>query len=100
MPWTAFAPTCRIDWRRHGERAKDGEDLEGDPVEVATSCAANGITIHVVAVGGRAPQPIPNVGEDGVAHGFVTDETGALHAGLPAYVRLVPTAVAGRAGAP
>jgi Ca-activated chloride channel family protein len=56
----------------------DGEDLEGDPVEIAKRCAADGITIHVVAVGGRAPQPIPNVGEDGVAHGFVTDETGKL----------------------
>ncbi|MGZ3422390.1 MAG: VWA domain-containing protein [Polyangiales bacterium] len=56
----------------------DGEDLEGDPIEVAKRCATDGIIIHVVAVGGRAPQPIPNVGEDGVAHGLITDETGAL----------------------
>jgi Ca-activated chloride channel family protein len=56
----------------------DGEDLEGDPVEVARTCSTQGIVIHVVAVGGRAPQPIPDVGEDGVARGFVRDETGAL----------------------
>lgn len=56
----------------------DGEDLEGNPVDVAKQCAADGITIHVVAIGARAPQPIPNVGEDGIAHGFITDEAGAL----------------------
>ena len=57
----------------------DGEDLEGDPVEVARDCKDDGIVIHVVMVGARAPQPIPDVDpETGVAHGYVRDESGQL----------------------
>ncbi len=52
----------------------DGEDLEGDPVAVARACKDEGIQIHVVMVGGRAPQPIPDVDPDsGVANGYVHD---------------------------
>jgi len=43
----------------------DGEDLEGDPVEVADNCAKEGTRIDVVQIGGRAPEPIPDVGPDG-----------------------------------
>ncbi|MGC4093939.1 MAG: VWA domain-containing protein [Polyangiaceae bacterium] len=43
----------------------DGEDLEGDPVAVAQQAAAEEIAIHVVQVGGRTPEPIPEVDEAG-----------------------------------
>lgn len=57
----------------------DGEDLEGDPVEVARACRDENIVVHVVMVGARAPQPIPDVDpETGVAHGYVRDEDGQL----------------------
>lgn len=57
----------------------DGEDLEGDPVAVARELANDGIVVHVVMIGGRAPQPIPDVDpETGLAHGYVHDEQGNL----------------------
>jgi Ca-activated chloride channel homolog len=43
----------------------DGEDLEGDPVEVADNCAKEGTRIDVVQIGGRAPETIPEVSPDG-----------------------------------
>jgi Ca-activated chloride channel family protein len=59
----------------------DGEDLEGDPVSVARAAAQDGIAIHVVAVGSRAPQPIPNIdpetGKPSPNERYVHDETGA-----------------------
>jgi len=54
----------------------DGEDLEGDPVAVAESCAADGTRIDVVQIGGRAPEVIPNVGQDGKANGIRRDDEG------------------------
>lgn len=54
----------------------DGEDLEGDPVAVAESCKQADITIHVVQIGGRTPEPIPDVNEAGESHGYRTDEQG------------------------
>jgi len=54
----------------------DGEDLEGDPVAVAESCKQADITIHVVQIGGRTPEPIPDVNEAGEAHGYRNDEQG------------------------
>ncbi len=54
----------------------DGEDLEGDPVSVATTAAADEITIFVVQIGGRTPEPIPQVSETGEVHGMRTDEEG------------------------
>ena len=54
----------------------DGEDLEGDPVAVAESAKQSDITINVVQIGGRTPEPIPDVNEDGQAHGFRTDDQG------------------------
>ena len=43
----------------------DGEDLEGDPVALAQSGARLGVTIHVVQIGGRTPESIPEVDESG-----------------------------------
>jgi Ca-activated chloride channel homolog len=54
----------------------DGEDLEGDPVEVAKSAGANGIRIHVVQIGGRTPEPIPDVSETGEVQGWRRDSSG------------------------
>ena len=54
----------------------DGEDLEGNPVEVAKSAAADGITVDVVQIGGRTPERIPDVGPDGRVNGWRTDEMG------------------------
>jgi Ca-activated chloride channel family protein len=56
----------------------DGEDLEGDPVATAQSIGAQGTTIHVVQIGGRTPERIPEVGTDGKIAGWRTD-----HAGKP-----------------
>jgi Ca-activated chloride channel family protein len=54
----------------------DGEDLEGDPVAVAESAKNSDITIDVVQIGGRTPEPIPDVNESGQTHGYRTDEQG------------------------
>jgi Ca-activated chloride channel homolog len=43
----------------------DGEDLEGDPVSAARAIGTDGTTIHVVQIGGRTPEPIPEVDEQG-----------------------------------
>jgi Ca-activated chloride channel family protein len=54
----------------------DGEDLEGDPVSVAKQAAEEKTRIDVVQIGGRAPEPIPEVGPDGKTLGFRRDESG------------------------
>ena len=54
----------------------DGEDLEGDPVSVARSAGEEGTTVHVVQIGGRTPERIPEVGPDGKVAGYRKDETG------------------------
>lgn len=54
----------------------DGEDLEGNPVSVAEACAADGVTVHVVQVGGRTPEPIPEVDDQGKVIGFRTNRDG------------------------
>lgn len=54
----------------------DGEDLEGDPVTVAESAASAGITIDVVQIGGRTPEPIPEVNAAGEVTGLRTDDQG------------------------
>jgi Ca-activated chloride channel family protein len=54
----------------------DGEDLEGDPVQVAQQCAAEGTRIDVVQIGNRAPEPIPEVGPDGRVLGMRRDDQG------------------------
>jgi Ca-activated chloride channel homolog len=54
----------------------DGEDLEGDPVASARSIGADGTTIHVVQIGGRTPERIPEVGPDGKVIGWRQDAAG------------------------
>jgi Ca-activated chloride channel family protein len=56
----------------------DGEDLEGDPVSIAEACASEGTRIDVVQLGGRLPEPIPEVGPDGKVLGLRRDEDGKL----------------------
>jgi len=54
----------------------DGEDLEGDPVGVAKQAAEEKTRIDVVQIGGRAPEPIPEVGPDGKTTGVRKDDNG------------------------
>ncbi len=54
----------------------DGEDLEGDPVAAARSIGSEGTTLHVVQIGGRTPERIPEVGTDGKIAGWRTDREG------------------------
>ena len=54
----------------------DGEDLEGDPVSVAKAAAADKTRIDVVQIGGRAPEPVPDVSPDGRVNGYRKDENG------------------------
>lgn len=54
----------------------DGEDLEGDPVSVAKQAGEEKTRIDVVQIGGRAPEPIPEIGPDGKSQGFRRDEAG------------------------
>lgn len=54
----------------------DGEDLEGVPVAVAQSIGAAGTTVHVVQIGGRTPEPIPEISEDGRIVGWRKDRQG------------------------
>ncbi len=54
----------------------DGEDLQGDPVAVAKAAKEEGITVHVVQIGGRTPEPIPDVDETGKVLGIRRDRSG------------------------
>ncbi|HWP07443.1 MAG TPA: VWA domain-containing protein [Polyangiaceae bacterium] len=54
----------------------DGEDLEGDPVQEAQSAAHDQITIYVDQIGGRTPEPIPEVNEIGQVKGWRKDDDG------------------------
>ncbi|HKQ68503.1 MAG TPA: hypothetical protein VJT73_04150, partial [Polyangiaceae bacterium] len=56
----------------------DGEDLEGDPVSVARSAGEEGTTVHVVQIGGRTPERIPEVSPDGKSLGWRKDDDGKL----------------------
>lgn len=48
----------------------DGEDEEGDPVAASRELAEYGARVHVVRVGGRAPEPLPLVDEKGAVVGW------------------------------
>ena len=54
----------------------DGEDLEGDPVQVASECAGEGTRIDVVQIGSRAPEVIPDVSPEGRVTGIRRDDRG------------------------
>jgi len=48
----------------------DGEDLEGDPVSVARTIGSDNTTIHVVQIGGRTAEPIPEIDQQGHVVGW------------------------------
>lgn len=54
----------------------DGEDLEGNPVAMAQTIGGTATTIHVVQIGGRTPERIPEVGPDGRVLGYRADRNG------------------------
>lgn len=54
----------------------DGEDLEGHPEAAAQTIGAEGTVIHVVQIGGRTPERIPDVGDTGEIMGWRTDSRG------------------------
>jgi Ca-activated chloride channel family protein len=54
----------------------DGEDHEGDPVEVARRAADADIAIHVLGIGGETPELIPQHLGDGTWSGFQRDQDG------------------------
>lgn len=54
----------------------DGEDLEGDPVQVAENCAREGTRVDVVQIGGRTPEVVPEVNENGRVTGARKDDDG------------------------
>jgi Ca-activated chloride channel family protein len=56
----------------------DGEDLEGDPEQAARQAKDAGISIYVVQIGGRTPEPIPDIDEQGVDRGLRRNEKGAV----------------------
>ena len=54
----------------------DGEDLEGAPGSIARAIGTDGTTIHVVQIGGRTSERIPEVGPDGSILGWRRTEDG------------------------
>lgn len=56
----------------------DGEDLEGDPVEVARSIRESGMRVEVVQIGGQSPEPIPEIDENGSMVGLRRDNRGQI----------------------
>jgi Ca-activated chloride channel family protein len=64
------------DHRRVMVLVTDGEDLEGDPVAVSKAAGQEKITVFVVQVGGRTPEPIPEMNEAGQVAGWRTDDKG------------------------
>jgi Ca-activated chloride channel family protein len=54
----------------------DGEDLEGDPRQVADACEREGTKIEVVQIGSLEPERIPEVGPDEKVVGFRKDANG------------------------
>ncbi len=55
----------------------DGEDLAGNPVDVAKELASENTVVHVVQIGGRTPEPIPEMDGTGDVVGWRTDSEGA-----------------------
>lgn len=54
----------------------DGEDLEGDPVATARTMRSEGMRTSVVQIGGKSPELIPLVDEQGRVQGHRTDAEG------------------------
>jgi Ca-activated chloride channel homolog len=76
----------------------DGEDLEGDPATVAKEAHQDGISVDVVQIGGRTPEPIPEIDDSGKVRGWRKDSQGSpLTTSLSAQgeAQLAETAKAG-----
>ncbi|HWO14783.1 MAG TPA: VWA domain-containing protein [Polyangiaceae bacterium] len=56
----------------------DGEDLEGDPEQAARQAKEAGISIYVVQIGGRTPEAIPDMDEQGVDRGLRRNDRGQV----------------------
>ena len=56
----------------------DGEDLEGDPEQAAKLAKNDGISVYVVQIGGRTPEPIPDIDEQGVDRGLRRNDQGEV----------------------
>jgi len=77
----------------------DGEDLEGNPVDVARQLGENKTTVHVVQIGGRTPERIPEISPDGTVLGYRTTADGhTLTTSLSAEGELQLEGVAKAAG--
>lgn len=56
----------------------DGEDHEGDPIEVARELGERGIRVYTIGIGSRSGEPIPTYAPDGTWTGYLRNESGAL----------------------
>ncbi len=56
----------------------DGEDHEGDPVEVARELAEQGTRVYSIGIGSRTGEPIPTYAPDGTWTGYLRDAQGEL----------------------
>lgn len=56
----------------------DGEDLEGDPVAAAEAIAADGVQVWAVQIGGRSPEPIPDIDDEGRDRGLRRNRQGEI----------------------
>lgn len=54
----------------------DGEDHEGDPVQVAHTLADDNIRVYTIGIGTRTGEPIPTYAPDGTWTGYVRDDAG------------------------
>lgn len=66
------------DHKRYVILITDGEDLEGSPRSVANSLGDDETTVHVVQIGGRSSEPIPDIGPDGQMLGYRKTEDGRV----------------------
>lgn len=56
----------------------DGEDHEGDPIQVAHTLADAGVRVYTIGIGTRTGEPIPTYAPDGTWTGYLRDEAGAV----------------------
>lgn len=56
----------------------DGEDHEGEPVEMAKEAARQGIVIYTVGIGSREGVPIPELGSNNAATGYKKNQQGEV----------------------
>lgn len=56
----------------------DGEDHEGDPIEVARRLGEQGVRVYAVGIGSRTGEPIPTYAPDGTWTGYLRDDQGQL----------------------